>query len=325
MLGYELFKEILVDQIKKYLPEEYQGYPLQVRKVEIANMVVDGIAFEIPDRPFTSVHLNDAYEAYRECESMEDVLTEVAVQMVERYEKASKIGGLKENATKENVLMKLINTGMNQELLAHCPHREIMDLSVVYYWAFQMDEEGMTTAMINNENVEIIHATEQELFDLATQNAKRLIPTTINELGEMLNASLGGLGFGENVAPIEFDTKMFVVSNEHGFIGAAAMLDDEALHKVAEYFGDNLYILPSSIHEVLAVKAQEGQEEELAQMVKSINEAEVSLENRLSDNVYFYDRLKRELSMATGSPELNLLNGSKRENEVKTPMLHSGR
>lgn len=324
MLGYELFKEILVDQVKKYLPEEYQGYPLKVMKYEKANMVVEGLSFDMLG-PTPCIRINEAYETYRDGEYMEAVLQSVAKQMVEEYERVSKMVSLIDNAIEENVLMKLINTGMNQELLAHCPHREIMDLSVVYYWAVAMDEEGMATSLITDENVGRIHATEEELFELATKNAKRLLPTMVKELGTFLGFSMNDLPLGEDFASAKLGHEIFLVTNEKVLNGAVAMLDDEVLHTLAEHVGGNLHILPSSIHEVLAVKAQEGQEKELAQMVRNINEAEVPLEGRLSDNVYFYDRLKRELSMATGSPELNLLNGSKRENEVKTPMFHSGR
>ncbi|MCQ5146775.1 DUF5688 family protein, partial [Enterocloster bolteae] len=93
---------------------------------------------------------------------------------------------------------------------------------------------------------------------------------------------------------VKLDQEMILVTNKQGLNGAVAMLDDEALHTVAEYFGDNLHILPSSIHEIFAIKAEEGHEKELAEMVADINQKEVPLGDRLSDNVYFYDRLNRE-------------------------------
>ena len=325
MLSYEIFKGILVDNIKKYLPKEYQDFPLEVRKYEKVNMVVEALSFNIP-RPTPGISINEAYEAYRECESIDDVLKAVAVQMVEEYERASKMGNIFDKATKENVMMKLVNTGMNQELLAHCPHREVMDLSVVYYWALIMDEEGMSTALITNENVGKIHITEEELFELATRNAKRLMPTIVHDLGEFFGLYISDLALGEDFASVELDNEMLVVTNEQGLNGAVAMLDDEVLHTLAEHFGDNLHILPSSIHEILVVKAEEGREKELAEMVADINQSEVPLGERLSDNVYFYDRLKRELTMATGSPEINLVNAGQREDrEVKPAMFHSGR
>lgn len=327
MLSYGIFKEILVDNIKKYMPAEYQDYPLKVEKLERANMVVDGISFAISDGISPSIHINDVYESYRECESMEAVLRAAAEKMVKEYERISKKGSLPDFAVKENVLMKLINTGMNQELLAHCPHREVMDLSVVYYWAVAMDEEGIATALITNENVGSINATEEELFELATQNVKRLTPTKINGLSAMLDFSMEGLHVDGDFAFVKPDNDMIMVTNERYINGAVAMLDDEALHKIAESLKGNLHILPSSIHEVLVIKAEEGREKELAQMVANINQTEVPLGDRLSDNVYFYDRLKRKLTMATGAPEINLDQASQSVNKVSptTPKFHMGR
>ena len=138
------------------------------------------------------------------------------------------------------------------------------------------------------------------------------MPTTVNELGAVLGFSMADLALGEDFASVELDNEMLVVTNEQGLHGAVAMLDDEVLHTVAE---------------VLVVKAEEGREKELAEMVADINQAEVPLGERLSDNVYFYDRLKRELTMATGSPEIYLVNAAQREDgkDVKPAMFHSGR
>ena len=52
----------------------------------------------------------------------------------------------------------------------------------------------------------------------------------------------------------------------------------------------NLFILPSSIHEVLLLpETQEFNKDELANMVQDINKYVVSDMDFLSDNVYFYN------------------------------------
>ena len=52
----------------------------------------------------------------------------------------------------------------------------------------------------------------------------------------------------------------------------------------------NFYILPSSIHEIIAVPASGGFEiAMLYSMVKEVNSTAVSEEDFLSDIVYFYD------------------------------------
>lgn len=46
---------------------------------------------------------------------------------------------------------------------------------------------------------------------------------------------------------------MYVISNKEHYYGAVEMLFNENLDKVSEIFHDDLYILPSSTHEVIAV------------------------------------------------------------------------
>lgn len=62
------------------------------------------------------------------------------------------------------------------------------------------------------------------------------------------------------------------------------------LDQAAEALGGDFYVLPSSAHEVLLV-ADDGSMEigYLEEMVRSVNETEVSPAERLSDNVYHYD------------------------------------
>ena len=58
-------------------------------------------------------------------------------------------------------------------------------------------------------------------------------------------------------------------------------------------------ILPSSIHEVIAVSADFGSPDELAEMVYEINMDQVDINDRLSNQVYCYDKDLRTLRLAT--------------------------
>lgn len=58
----------------------------------------------------------------------------------------------------------------------------------------------------------------------------------------------------------------------------------------------DLYILPSSVHEVIAVSAEMGDPYEFAEMVSEIN----------MNQVYHYDKDLRKLSLATDTPNKRL-------------------
>ena len=95
------------------------------------------------------------------------------------------------------------------------------------------------------------------------------------------------------------ERSMYVITNESKLFGAASMLYEEPLHKLAEKIGSDLYILPSSIHEVIAVSADFGSPDELAEMVYEINMDQVDINDRLSNQVYCYDKDLRTLRLAT--------------------------
>jgi hypothetical protein len=78
--------------------------------------------------------------------------------------------------------------------------------------------------------------------------------------------------------------------------GAANIFYDETLSHVAENLGDDLIVLPSSIHEVICMPASVGSAEEMSCMVRTTNADHVTPEEQLSDNVYLYDAKEHLLS-----------------------------
>ena len=62
----------------------------------------------------------------------------------------------------------------------------------------------------------------------------------------------------------------------------------------------NLYILPSSIHEVLLLPVEDKDNHktmQLQEMVFEVNNTQVMLEERLSYNVYFYNLENKKIEL----------------------------
>ena len=94
------------------------------------------------------------------------------------------------------------------------------------------------------------------------------------------------------------------MSNSQKYFGASAVLDTKKLDEICEIMGDDLIILPSSIHEVLIISAEGHDPKELCQIVHDVNSSCVSPEEVLSENVYLYDRELHQVK--TCEPELGL-------------------
>ncbi len=76
------------------------------------------------------------------------------------------------------------------------------------------------------------------------------------------------------------------------------------LKKIASKLNDDLIILPSSVHETILLRASiAGNTSVLKLMVEEVNQSQVEREERLSDNVYKYERSSDKVSVLMGDAE----------------------
>lgn len=203
---------------------------------------------------------------------------------------------------KNNIVLELVNTEQNKELLGKLPHRQYMDLSITYRLIVKASEEGIASARINETLLEKMGLDEEALYYAAIENTKRIFPPMVKSMGEVIKEEFekdDDMLWALLSDGISDDQTMFVISNSKGFRGAASMLYENNLRDLAIKLNTDLYIMPSSIHEVIAVSANGKDPNELAQMVTNINMDQVEPNERLSNQVYHYDKDLRKMSMAT--------------------------
>ena len=89
---------------------------------------------------------------------------------------------------------------------------------------------------------------------------------------------------------------MYVLTNQEMRFGASAMLYSKKIGRLAERFGCDVLILPSSVHEVLLIPDDHIREYEFyRQMVEEVNRTHVEPEEVLSYGLYRYCRKKSEI------------------------------
>ena len=313
-LNYEEFKEKIKEDIKDYMDEKYKDCGVVIRKVNKTNREVDGLNFyDIPGlkNATPTLYVNNMYEEYERTGNYEDVVRMAAETMengIESFNKEIKADFLDTSRLKDNVFFTLINAEQNRELLKTVPHREFEDLAIVYRWNLGNDSLGTYTNLVNNDLAAKEGFTENDLYNAANKNTKELFPVSIKNMNEVISEIIFGeseLGeemqeeFNEVMMETPNEHSMYVITNESKLYGAASMLYEEPLHELAEKVGSDLYILPSSVHEVIAVSADFSSPDELAEMVYEINMDQVDINDRLSNQVYCYDKDLRTLRLAT--------------------------
>lgn len=317
MMDYTMFKELVNDKFMDYMPEKYRNGKLTISKVNKVNGSKDGLSiYQENDKGAPTIYVDDMYEKFKRSDDLEATMREFAGIYTEAVEKMPPIPvGLLTDGANDKIYMVIINTESNKDMLKDVPHREVNDTSVVYRIMVSDDEKGIGSALITNHIAEEIGMNEEQLFKVAAENTPKLFPPVVKPMSQVIFGMLTeNGGMPKDVAEQVVDGMrgenelMWIITNNKGISGAVNMIFEKNLHELSKGMGDDLYILPSSIHEVIAVPASMGDPNELAEMVLQVNTDVVDVSERLSNQVYHYDRDARKLSMATDTPNKGIMN-----------------
>lgn len=196
-------------------------------------------------------------------------------------------------AIKNRIVYKVINANANAELLKHVPHQKIHDLAKVYYIELASRGEGVrASVLIKNPLLKEWGVDEAEVSALAEKNTEVLCPAKIVFMPDILGELGAGLENDDSV-------RMYVVTNEKNYNGAAAIFYENTLKEFADFLKSDLYILPSSLHECILLPAKKGMDVKgLKEMVHEVNRTQVEKEEVLSDSVYTYNRETNTIEIA---------------------------
>ena len=263
----------------------------------------------LPDKLYPTVYLNHVYEEYKKSGDLQGTLELAAFYLAGACREAERKNGriILQDAP-ESIVMSLINTEQNREMLGYMPHREFEDLSVIYRYVIDTGNP-VESVPVTVEMAEGIGMGEKELFDAAVENTRRLFPPTVELLNDIIVEMFMDGGFSEEAARemgSAIQTPMYCISNKMSINGAVSMLYGDVIHGVSEQLGSDLYILPLSVHEVMAVQTEGAAAKELAELVEKNNMSKIRLGDRLSNQVYRYDKEQRILSLATDTPNKRL-------------------
>ena len=313
MMNYEIFKEVVKEKFLDYMPEKYKGMEVVISPMEKVNETLDGLNLREEGRHISpTIYVNDMYRKYQNNGDLEQTIRGACDVMERGFKEMPPINidSICKDA-KEKIVFELINTTQNESYLKQLPHREFQDLSIVYKVMIKEDENGIQSTKVTNTLAERLGMSEEDLFKCAAENTRRLLPPTVRSMNDVMREMFVKDGMPEEIAEMMIgeippEQTMWIISNSRGINGAVNMLYENELHELAENLGSDLYILPSSIHEVLAVSSDLTSPEELAEMVVQVNMEEVSLNERLSNQVYHYDKDLRKLTLATDTPNKRL-------------------
>ena len=151
-----------------------------------------------------------------------------------------------------------------------------VDENLKWYYRVLVGEQG--SFVLTYDHIESMELDYRDLMNHALKNT--VANVTIRTMREVLAGFLGEIP--EEMIP---DNDIYIVSNKQGIYGAT--LD----HVIYKRIG-KCYIIPSSIHECLAVPKNFNTDmspEDIKEMVANVNDTQVSEAERLSYSVYEFD------------------------------------
>lgn len=197
--------------------------------------------------------------------------------------KTVKIRNLKNyEQIKNRIFYRIVNYEKNKGTLSEIPYLPFLDMILTFYCLIQNSKEHISSIPITNKHLKQWNINLKKITEQAIENTPRIFPVKINTMEE-------AMGVMTSEAILQEARSMYVISNTIGINGASCLLYKETISLLTEKFKGNFYILPSSIHEVIAIK-DTGlfEKEELSRMVHEINTTQVAEKDYLSDNIYYY-------------------------------------
>lgn len=315
-----MFYNEFVLQMKETIQEK-MGDHIEVTEVSVEkvnNISLRGLAIKERNQKIApTIYLEAFYERWQAGTAFEQLIQELIdayrqnavtqmpdVGFMMDYEKARK-----------TLAVKLINLKKNTSFLKDVAFMPYLNLAIVFYCRVSDDAIGAGTITIKRSYLEKWNISMEQLCEDALKNAQEMLPCRFYAMEELMKQM-------ENNQSVQKEEKimlsveaqlqnilqtteentclpmMIVAANSSQCFGASVLLYQDVLKTCASVLKRDLYILPSSIHEIIILPKEEQQVDALLEMVKEVNSTQVEPEEWLADAVYYYDASAEKIMIA---------------------------
>ena len=239
------------------------------------------VLLEVPgSAAIPTFYLEDLYDAYENGTAADDIADSLI-----RFARQNKLGTIPGNIdiedyeeTKKNLGLCVLGIERNREYLSDMVFEEHEDLALVPMIFTNDKSHGPGHIKVRKDFLKLWNVTEEEVMREAMENSPKLLPLTFRQLNDTGDHDPGEV------------CELFVISNAYFAGGAAVAFYPRVLECIGSALGRDLFVLPSSINEMIVVTDTGQDPENLLSIVREVNRTQVAPEEVLSDAVYYYDR-----------------------------------
>lgn len=283
-MDYEEFKEEVVKRLSKFAGET--NVQLMDNRL---NLMLGG-------RIAISFKLN---EAYKDFESGSVGLDEIVSAMCDTKVDPAEIAKVN---TFADMLIDFDSSSSKLELKLQSkkPEFGLADEVVPGIWRSVCVVDGWFSTVVTDQILQNWNRNYEELVQIALQNTSEWELFTMKQaiIAEMDDLDSTDL----DLADLDLADQMFILRTK-GRYGASVLMNEDAMQATAERLGGDLIVLPSSIYEVIVLKAKKFGSDfsELTEMVKEVNTSLADERNVLAWQAYYYSKGKKELKPLGGT------------------------
>lgn len=285
-MNKEAMKQQILEILSKKLGDGYHG---TLEKVQKTNIDLDGLTILKDGETITpTIYLEPFYKALENGVSVDDVTDRILYIYfnARTYKDQFDITSLSDFGYAKNKLyVQLINRHLNKNLLRNIPHTMFLDdFAVAVLCTVEASEENYASFMVHNSHLNIWQADSETVLSLAISNTLAKHNVDLMPLEQLIRET-------GSIAPKEFpaDCRIWFMSNQKRYFGAAAVLSDDVLKDFADKHG-SFYVIFSSVHEVLLMPSPNNSGiDSLTRHNQDVN-ATLSEEEILGTKAYFYHK-----------------------------------
>lgn len=299
-MTYEEFKSMILQRMKQLLPSDTSVQLQTIRKnngLKLDGLVISNRSSNISP----TIFLNYYYEKQTVFPDFDTICRDILLTYEQNRSDERIDADFFTDYTliRRHIAYRIINFEKNKELLKTVPYVRYLDLAIVFYCLLHISESGNATVLIHNTHLKLWSITATQLYEQACQVTPDLLPYDFRNMTSVISGLFSGPAPADQpITKAASFCPMYVLTNAQKLYGASCILYPGLLEGISEKLNSDLFILPSSIHEIILLPAiSRSYRDELASMVYEINQTELAADEVLSSSVYYYSRAEQALSI----------------------------
>ncbi len=242
-------------------------------------------------------YMRDIYEQYLRGAAADDLIDQIIVICRQCNDYTLPVTGEWFEAfdnISDRIILRVVNYEKNQKRLEQCPFIRKLDLALTFRVLVEEEEDQIGTVQVTDDLMKRWQVTEDDLYELAVDNMQRLWEGVLEPVQDMI-FEMADVQLSEEYNTFLEENKgarempLYVLTNEIRMNGASVLFYTDCLKHFAASVGRDVFVLPSSVHEVLLIPVSEELSAwDMRQVVEAVNHQIVSEEELLSNHVYRY-------------------------------------